>query len=297
MGAPMTKINNTRGAFLVVASMAGFTAEDIFIKLLSGQFPLGQLIFSLGVLSFVVFGAQIIYERQNLLQKVYWQPKIIFRMFFEGLSCMSFSYALSQIDISTVAAVFQTTPLVTTLFAAVFLKEAVGWRRWSAISIGFIGVLLIVRPGFEGFEPITIFVIISVVSVAIRDLLTRSLPEGIPSSVISFQALSTFIPCGLILLYLQQETMSALNAFQISATILAGLCGILGYFALVLALRTAETGAIMPFRYMRLVFSMIGGMIVFSEQPDLPTLIGASLILLAGIYTFFRERKLQKQQA
>lgn len=283
--------NNTRGAILIIVSMATFTCEDMLIKFHTQTLPVGQILFALGLICGVFFALYAVRQGHRLTDRRFWSPILLARAACEGIGGVFFSTALSLVDISVVAAVFQATPLVTTLFAAVFLREAVGWRRWLAIVAGFIGVLLIVRPGLEGFEPAALLVVVAVIVVATRDLITRAMPAQIPSSVISFQALGAFMPAGLIILLLQGDQFSALAPSQWLSVPIMACFGIVGYFCLVQALRTAETGAIMPFRYTRIVFSILGGMIVFAEAPDGLTLIGAAIILVAGLYTFLRERQ------
>jgi drug/metabolite transporter (DMT)-like permease len=205
---------------------------------------------------------------------------------------MSFATALSLVDISTVAAVFQATPLAVTMGAALFLGETVGWRRWSAVAMGFIGVMLIIRPGLDGFEPPALFALIAVVGVCARDLITRKLDSDVSSAVVSFQGFSALVPAGIVLMLMTGSVPVGVEKVQ--AIMFAGgiIFGALGYYGIVAAMRVGEASAVMPFRYTRLVFAMLIGIVVFGEQPDLITLLGASLIIGSGLYTFLRERAL-----
>ncbi len=290
-------MNNLNGILLVIASMAAFTLEDMFIKRLSGEIPVGQILIMLGIGSGSVFAAVALYKRENLFASAAWRGAALMRSVSEALGAMAFATALSLVDISTVAAVFQALPLVITMGAALFLGEQVGWRRWSAICVGFCGVLLIVRPGLEGFDPSVVLVLIAVLAIAARDLLTRLVDTTVSSTVVSFQAFASLLVAGGALLLITGSEPQAIDARQ-SGMMLGGiLFGVLGYYAIVVATRIGDASAITPFRYSRLLFSILVGVLVFGERPDALTLAGAALIIASGLYTFVRERRLVRQAA
>ena len=180
-------MNNLNGILLVVLAMAAFTVEDVFVKQLSATLHVGQILFGLGVGSSIIFSVSAKLRGQRLLDPLAWRTPLLMRAAAEVLAAIAFATALSLIDISVVATVFQATPLVITMGAALFLGEDVGWRRWSAILIGFVGVLLIVRPGLSAFEPNTLWIIAAVICVAARDLITRRMDHRVDSTVVSFQ--------------------------------------------------------------------------------------------------------------
>lgn len=208
---------------------------------------------------------------------------------------MAFASALAVVDISTVAAVFQALPLVITMGAALFLGEQVGWRRWSAICVGFAGVLLIVRPGLDGFDPSVLLVLFAVLAIAARDLLTRLVDTTVSSAVVSFQAFASLIAAGGLLLAFTPGEATAIDGRQ-ALMMLGGIAfGVAGYYAIVVATRIGDASAITPFRYSRLLFSILVGVLVFGERPDALTLAGATLIIGSGLYTFVRERRLVRR--
>lgn len=290
-------MNNLNGIFLVIGAMAAFTAEDALIKHLSSWFPTGQILILLGIGAGLVFAILATARRQSLLAREAWQAAPLIRAASEAVAATAFVTALSRIDISTVAAVFQATPLAITMGAALFLGEQVGWRRWSAILVGFCGVLLIIRPGLDGFEPATLFVLVAVAAIAVRDLSTRFVSPSVSSLVISFQGFASVIFSGLVLLWLQGDSMIApapRHAALIAATLVFSVAG---YYAIVQAMRVADASAVQPFRYARLVFSMVVGVLIFGEQPDTLTLTGAALVIASGLYTFLREHRLARRTA
>ncbi|UWQ34326.1 DMT family transporter [Leisingera sp. M527] len=288
-------MNNLHGILLVIASMGFFTLEDMFIKSLSGTLPVGQILIFLGLGSGLVFAVMAKMQGHRLMAARAWRKKPVMRAAMEAVSAMGFASALALVDISTVAAVFQATPLVITMGAALFLKEDVGWRRWLAICVGFTGVLLIIRPGLDGFEPAALLVVVAVLGVAARDLMTRTMDAGVPSTVLSFQAFMAVIPAGALLLIFTPGDAQALAGSEWMMMAGGVLFGVLGYYGIVTAMRVGDASAVTPFRYTRLLFSILAGVIVFGERPDTLTLAGSALIIASGLYTFVREQRLARR--
>ncbi|WP_226688351.1 DMT family transporter [Ruegeria arenilitoris] len=290
-------MNNVHGILLVVGAMAAFALEDMFIKHLSVTVPTGQIMVVLGVICSLAFVVMSLATRKRILDPVAWQPLPLMRAGTEAVGALSFVTALSLVDLSTVAAVFQAMPLAVTMGAALFLGEHVGWRRWSAIGIGFIGVLMIIRPGLAGFQPESLFVVASVLAIAARDLITRKLDVRVASSVVALQAYVAVAFAGVALMVFSAQPVVPLNTWQIGPYLGAVGFGFLGYYGIVIAMRIGEASALTPFRYTRLIFSIAAGMLMFGERPDLMTLAGATLIMGSGMYTFIRERRLARELA
>ncbi|MCL4675339.1 MAG: DMT family transporter, partial [Pararhodobacter sp.] len=197
--------------------------------------------------------------------------------------------------LSVVSAVLQAMPLTVTLAAAVFLREPVGWRRWSAILVGFFGVLLILRPGLSGYDPYALLPLGAVVMLTFRDIATRRVPDGVASLQLSGWGFTAVIPGGFLMLALQGEAPMMPGAADWGLQVLVLLAAILGYSALVLATRGGDIGLTTPFRYSRLVFGMAIGVVVFGERPDALMLVGAALVVAAGLYTLMREMRLRRR--
>lgn len=282
-------MDNLRGILLVLFSMAAFSVEDALIKALTAGLPVGQVMAMLGLGGAAVF---LVMARGALwpLLRALAVPAVFWRSLSEAVGAVSFVTALSLIPLSTVAAVFQATPLAVTAGAAVFLGEVVGWRRWSAVAAGFVGVLMIIRPGLEGFRPEAALVLLTVVAIALRDLVTRRVPPHVSSYAVSFHGFLAVFLAGLVLLALGAPPAlpSPEEGLWLAGAVLSGTTG---YYAIVAAMRDADASALMPFRYARLVFSLIIGVAVFAERPDAMTLAGAALIVLAAFYTYLRERR------
>lgn len=287
-------MNNVRGILLIIMAMAGFAVEDMFIKKLSTPLPTGQILIGLGLGSSLIFFVLAKLNKDRVFAPAAWKPLLLLRALTEAFAAAAFASALALVEISTVAAVFQALPLVITMGAALFLGEKVGWRRWSAISVGFIGVLMIIRPGLDGFNPSSLLVLIAVVAVALRDLITRQIDSAVSSYVVSFQGFFSLVITGFIMLFVTGTPTGEVGAVESLMFAGAILFGAAGYWGIVTGMRIGEASVVAPYRYTRLLFSMLLGFLVFNERPDALTLIGATLIIGSGLYTFLRERLLAK---
>lgn len=290
-------MQNVHGILILVAAMLGFTLEDMFIKSLSVSLPVGQILMALGLGSGAVFAVLAILRGDNLLAPAAWSPRMLLRTACEAGGAVLFATALSRVDLSTVAAVFQTLPLVITLGAALFLGEQVGWRRLTAILVGFSGVLLIIRPGTDAFDPNALLVLGAVLAVALRDLITRTIDASVSSFVVSFQSFASLVLAGPFLMVFNAADYVTLTTGNLTMIAGAVAFGAAGYWGVVTALRLGEASVVAPFRYSRLLFSILVGMVAFGERPDLPTMLGATLIIGSGLFTFMREHRLAKATA
>lgn len=279
----------------MLIAMAGFTMEDLFMKKLSVNLSTGQILITLGFGSSLVFALMAKSKGYKLTAKIFWSKGMLIRQFAEGIAAIAFITSLTLIPLSTVAAVFQATPLVITMGAALFLGEAVGWRRWLAIIVGLIGVLIIIRPGLNSFDPNVGYVLIAVLFVTVRDLITRKLPMNVPSTIVSFQAFASLIIAGGILIFLSNQKIVGLDKNQIYFVLGGIIFGVIGYYCIVASTRIGEAGVVTPFRYSRLLFAIIIGFLFFNERPDFLTLLGASIVIMTGIYTVLRERYLARR--
>lgn len=285
---------NGRAILFMVLAMALFAVEDMFIKLLAGAIPLGQILVLLGVGGTLIFGTIALAQGDRLVSRDLLAPSVMVRMLGEALGTIGFATAIALTPITTATAIFQAMPLAVTLGAALFLGEQVGWRRWTAIAAGFVGVLVVIRPGTAGFEPLSLFAVLAVFGLGLRDLATRVTPKSITSRQLSAYSFVATIPAGLVWNLVAGADWVALSAPQWGTVALAQGVGVMAYAALVLATRTGEVSVIAPFRYSRIVFAMIVGTLVFGERPDLWTLAGTAIIVASGLYTLWRETALAR---
>ncbi|MBP2445519.1 drug/metabolite transporter (DMT)-like permease [Rhizobium leguminosarum] len=206
------------------------------------------------------------------------------------IAAVTYITALGMMPIANASAILQSLPLVVTFGAALFFGEPVGWRRWSAILVGLVGVMIIIRPGPEGFTAAALLCVGSVLSTASRDLATRSIDPEIPSLMITVITAISVSFFGALLI-------PALGGWQpVSATslghlVLASVLVLVGYQSVILAMRTGEISFVAPFRYTSLIFSSLLGFFFFAEVPDSWMLVGAAIVIASGLYTFYREAK------
>ena len=284
-------MENLRAIALMVLSMAGFAIEDMLIKIIALEMPTGQFLMLIGAGGALIFTLMAWRQGQAVLSADFLRPTIIIRNLGEVIGTLGFVTALVLTPLSSASAILQATPLAVTLGAALFLREAVGWRRWSAILIGFCGVVVVIRPGLEGFEPASLFAVLGVIGLATRDVATRATPATISSLVLSAHGFGMLVPAGAFLLWISGGAVAP-SAQGYGLLFAALIIGVSAYYALTLSMRLGDVAVVTPFRYVRLVFALFIGVTVFHEQPDAWTLGGAAIIILSGLYTFFRERQL-----
>jgi drug/metabolite transporter (DMT)-like permease len=284
---------NTRAILLMTAAMASFAVSDAFINVASKTVPTGQIFAVTSVLSFAVFFAFMLQGSDRLFTRKLFNKAVMIRTAGEVFGSLGYVMALTLIPLTTASAVLQAQPLAVTLAAAFFLGEKVGLRRWTAVGIGFCGVLLIIRPGTSAFDPNMLWTLLGILGLTARDLGTRMLPEGISTAFVSAWALIFLSILGLILTPFTGawQPIDGGNIFWV-----AGI-SIFVVFAFIFingALRVGEVSAIAPFRYTRMVFALLIAMLFLGERPELVTWIGIALIVGSGIYAFLRERQIAK---
>lgn len=283
--------DNLRGAMLMALAMAGFALEDMFIKLLADALPVGQVLWMLGLGGALVFGAMAKRRGEVILSPALLSRPLLLRNTAELVGTVGFVLGFVLGSLAMASAILQATPLVVTLGAVLFLGETVRWRRWSAIIVGFLGVLLIVRPGMAGFEPASLFAVIGVLGLAGRDLATRVVPRNVSSFQISSWAFAMMVPAGVGLMLVMGDGMTMPDPRAVLLLSAALLIGVLAYYAVVGAMRVGELSFVTPFRYTRMLFALVVAVLVFGERPDALTLIGAAIIIAAGMFTLWRETK------
>lgn len=280
---------NGRGILLMVLGMAAFSIEDAFLKVVAERMAAGQVLAILGGLGTLLFAGLALRRGHRAWSRMALHPAVMGRNASEIVGTLSFVAALGAAPLVTVSAIFQAMPLFVTMGAALFLGERVGWRRWTAILVGFGGVMLIVRPWSAAFEPGALLALGAVVGLGARDLFTRRIPSGIDTTLLTTWG---FLAVGLAGAGQLLVTGGAVRPSGEETALLAGalLVGAVGYWWLTESTRLGELSAVMPFRYSRLLFGLIVGVAVFGERPDLWTLVGAAIVVGSGVYAFARER-------
>ena len=202
--------------------------------------------------------------------------------------------ALTNVPLSIVGAVTQASPILVAVGAVVFLKETVSWRRWSSIAIGFCGVVLVIQPWGESLDYAVLWAVLALVGFSVRDLVTRLTPPDIASTSLATFTMVAALPfTATWVLFTGEKFFPAeINWIIVGCMVILGS---VGYLLLITSLRLGELSAIMPFRYSRIVFLLIFGVLFFGESPSLSMLLGSALVIVSGIYLMWREHVVKQR--
>ena len=292
----MKLTDNVFGAIFMAVSMLSFIGNDALMKFLFQTISVEQGIFMRGLVS-VPLLAVIAYFRKSLFIRIDWRNwrLILVRAFAELASTMLFLTALAHMPLANITAILQSLPLTVTMFAAVFFGEAVGWRRWSAILVGFIGVLIIIRPGSDGFNEYAVLALVAVGFITLRDAITRRLDRSVPSLFVAFvSAIPIFLFGGAMAVTTGWTPISWSMGMIVIVAAIAITCG---YSFAVMAMRNGDISFVAPFRYTGMIWAILFGFLLFGNLPDQMTILGSCIVIGMGGYAFHRERVRQKASA
>lgn len=285
----MVLSDNMRGALLMTGAMASFTINDAFMKGIGTQIPLFQTLVLRGTGTTAILIWLTIWLGQMRLNasRRDWVLMIV-RAISEMGGAWFFITALFHMPIANLSAILQSLPLTVTLAGALFLGEAVGWRRMTAILIGFIGVLLIVQPGNDAFTIYAVYGLATVACVTVRDIVSRMMSRDVPSlmvATVSAFGVTLFSAAGAM--FVDWQPVTPTIAWQLGGAMVFVFGG---YLCSVGSMRVGDLGFVAPFRYSSLVVALILGAVVFNTFPDRLTLIGATIVVATGLFTLYRER-------
>lgn len=288
--------DNLRSVVLMNVAMLAFTLNDTCMKLVSESLPLFQAITLRGVLTTAALLIIARWQRAPLLPAMRQdRGAVALRSMAEVFATLTFLVALTQMPLANLSAIMQSLPLAVTLAAAMFLRDPIGWRRLLAIVIGFVGVLLIIKPGAEGFDRWSLLGLASVLCVVVRDLSTRTIGAAVSSTAVAVWAGAAVTGLGLVGSFWQG--WQPLDLAEVGLILLATGNLIVGYLTVVATMRVGDIGFVAPFRYTALLWAIVLGFVVFGSLPDLLTLIGAGIVVATGIFTFLRERRSARPDA
>lgn len=286
---------NSKAIIAMMLAMLGFIVNDTLVKVVSERLPLGEIMFVRGIIA-IVFVLALSAATGALSQFRHLAHKTVpLRAAAEICATILYLTALFRMPIANVTAILQALPLVVTAAAAIFFAAPVGWRRWSAIGVGFSGVLLIVRPGLEGFDSWALVALGGVFCMAVRDLSTQRMPKNVPTLGVTAATLAGVATVGLVLS--TRETWLMPTGYEFALLVGAALFINIGFSFIIIAMRTGDISVVAPFRYSIILWAIALGYLVWGDVPDFMTLAGTTIIVATGIYSFFRERKLASQAA
>lgn len=289
----MNTDSNARGILYMVASMGAFAVADTLVKLSTSILSNAQVMFYLMGGGLIIFLLMALLQGDQLADKRALSPVLIVRYLAEVIGMVGMVNALANVPISSVGAITQASPMLAAVGAVIFLNEEVGWRRWCSILVGFIGVLLIVQPGGSEFEYTVLWAVLALVALSIRDLTTRLVPKDMASASLATYTMMAAAPFTMVwVLFSGESLLPAHTNWLITLPMI--LSGSVAYMLLIASLRIAEVSVVMPFRYTRVIYLLIFGVVIFRERPTIWMLAGASLIILSGVYMMWRERQVKQ---
>ncbi len=283
---------NQIGVLYMVGSVICFSIMDICVKWLD-YYPVGQVLFLRFFIGFIPIFFIIPKEKLSSFYKTSRPGLHAFRAITGALAIIALFVGLRELPLADVVSLTFGGPIFVTVASIFFLSEKVGIKRWSAVFLGFIGMLLIVQPAFIDLNfyyltPIIFCIFFACVAISVRSL---SKTEANYTIAFYFTFLCTLLGLGSI--FFVEWKLPSLIDFLIF--IIMGLCGSIANLFLTQSYRLAEASLVTPIKYLSLVFAIIFGFVIWSEIPKVLTLIGAALVIISSLIIFVRETKLKKQ--
>lgn len=279
--------SNARGIAAMLLAMACFSLGDTAIKLAGRSLPVGEMMLMRGVLASIVIFS-IARAMGALVQwRSVFTPLVGLRTICDAGATICFFSGLVTLPFADAAAIAQFTPLAVTALAAIVLAEPVGWRRWLATSVGLVGVLIIIQPGTSTFDWAAIWIVASVLFVALRDVVTRKMGASVHPVLLTAVSALAVAAVGLAVAPTERWVLPATGDVALMA--LAAVSALAGQYSIIVAMRSGEVAVVGPFRYSVILFAVLSGMVVFGETLTAWTVLGIVIVVAAGIYTFHRE--------
>lgn len=276
----------------LLAAMAGFVLNDAFMKVILETLPLGQALFMRSLFALLILSVIATFIAPIPVKAALVKPLPLLRNSLEVLGNLCFLTALMHMPLANLAAILQAVPLTVTAGAALFMGMAVGWRRWSAIGVGLIGVILVIDPRIDGFNAWSLLGLATVLIAAARDLITRKIDPSI--SALSLLTI-TMIFLGLTGLGIGlAEDWIWPGGVEIACLFAASFLIMMAHFAIVLAMRTGNFAAAAPIRYTGVIIATIVGYLVWGDVPNTMMIIGTCIIVASGLYAYLRERHVSR---
>ncbi len=277
----------------MLLAMGAFALADTLVKLGSAVMSPAQILLLMLGGGLVLFALMAAVQRESLIDRRAFMPILLLRYLAEIFGMAGLVLALAYVPLSTFGAVTQATPILVAVGAVLILDEKISWRRWTSIAVGFIGVLIIVQPGTEGFDLSILWAVLAMVALSVRDLTTRMIPPDIASISLAIYTMLATIPFALCWVLISGDSLIPDQTNWWLVVPMVSL-GAVGYLLLIASMRMADVSVVTPFRYSRIIYLLVLGVIVFGERPSALTLFGAALVIGSGVYMMIREQRVQR---
>ena len=283
---------NQIGVLYMVGSVICFSIMDICVKWLD-YYPVGQVLFLRFFIGFIPIFFIIPKDKLLSFYKTSRPGLHAFRAFAGAAAIIALFIGLRELPLADVVSLTFGGPIFVTVASIFFLSEKVGIKRWSAVFLGFIGMLLIVQPAFIDLNFYYITPIVFCIFFACVAISVRSLSKTEPNYRIAFYFTFLCSVLGIVTIFKGDWVLPTKIDFLIF--IIMGLCGSIANLLLTQSYRLAEASLVTPIKYLSLVFAIVFGFLIWSEIPKLLTLFGALLVITSSLIIFMRENKLKKQ--
>ena len=283
-----TPVTNRLGIQAMIASQAFFSVSDVMVKLATASLPAGEIMALRGLFGTSIVIALFFFTGAHLQWRALAHPMVALRAIIEGVIAVMFVNAIGKMQMGNYTAILLASPLIITALAALLFKATVGWRRWSAIAIGFGGVLCVAQPTATGIDMATWLAIGLAFLVAIRDLVTRGVPGHVPSMLVTLATSGVTTGIGI--------AMTAGGAYvtpdggTVARLAIAAVAVSLANLLVIMATRKADVAVVAPFRFSVMPFALLSGFFVWGNVPDRLAMLGIVLITGSGLYAIHRER-------
>lgn len=278
---------NRRGIIALFTATFFFTVNDAIMKIVIRTLPFGEGVFVRGALTaiFLMIALIAMGQFRQLPRSV--NPGIAGRSFFDACATVFFVTALVRMHLADLISIILASPLILTAMSVIFLKEKVGWRRWTAIAVGFAGTLFIVKPVPGTLDIWALLGLASACASAARDLLTQRIDPKIPTLAVGVAAGTAIMIAGAFVGLGEQWRVT--TPYETALLVTSAAFYSVGCYLLVVSFRGVDLSIVSPFRYGLLFWALIIGYILLGEVPDIWSLVGAIIIVGSGIYTLHRE--------
>lgn len=276
-----------RGITALLTGQGLFVTSDSIVKLAGDLMPATEIMAIRGAFAIVLMGGFVAATVEVARWRLLLRPLVVARAALEALLAFLFVISLPHMPLPDITVLQQITPIVLTVLSAAVLGEAVGWRRWLAVAIGFAGVALVIQPTGQGFNVYAISALLCAVFVAFRDLITRRLHDNIPTAVVTFGATLSVCLAGFAGAPFQAwQPISLYGGSLLAASAL--LVSTANMFV-VRAFRGVDVSVVSPFRYAAVLWATLLGFLIWGHVPNTLAIAGTAVIVATGLYTMHRE--------
>lgn len=279
---------NLRGILAVLVASTAFVLNDALIKLVSDELPASEIIVVRGMLATLMLIAGVVALGAVRPISILLEPMMLLRVASAATATVFIVLSLRRLPLATVTVVLQVTPLAVIAGASILYGENVGWRRWAAALTGFLGVVLIVKPG-SSFGVAVYVLVTALLFTTTRDLTTRGLSHDIPSVFVAAASSAAIMLAGAVLAPFD-DAWTMPSSWAWATMTVSAACLFVANTFMIMALRTGEIAVVAPFRYAPVPLAVVLGYLWWGDLPDTLGFVGTGLVLGAGLYTLHRER-------